>query len=101
MFRVGLHSALLIVCATLIIQVGSYADLISDLMQKDISVLSSGHDGYLDSSRACKSFDLFLYYPAMIQIKHDPTDNLRFTFKPAAITFPKTAMDVSTIMKIA
>ena len=44
-----------------------------------------------------------LRYPAMIQIKkfHDPTDNLRFTFQPAVITFPKNAQDVSTIIQIA
>ena len=29
------------------------------------------------------------------------TDNLRFTFQPAAIVFPNTAQDVSAIMQIA
>ena len=32
---------------------------------------------------------------------HDPTVNLRFTFEPAAIVFPKTAKDVSSILQLA
>jgi hypothetical protein len=46
---------------------------------------------------------LFLCYPAMIYFYsfHYPTDNLRFIFQPAAITFPNTAQDVSAIMQIA
>ena len=32
---------------------------------------------------------------------HVPTDNLRFTFRPAAIAFPNTTQDVSTIMQVA
>jgi hypothetical protein len=46
---------------------------------------------------------LFLCYPAMIYFYsfHDPTDNLRFNFQPAAITFPNTAQDVSAITQIA
>ena len=42
------------------------------------------------------SHDTFILFTAA----HDPTDNLRFNFQPAAITFPNTTQDVSTIMQI-
>ena len=32
---------------------------------------------------------------------HEITDNLRFTFEPAAIAYPNTAQDVSTVLKMA
>jgi len=73
-----LYSSLLVVCATLVVV--SYADLISSLTQDNITFLGPGQDGYSASSTAY---------------------NLRFTFQPTAITFPKTAQDVSTIVQIA
>lgn len=95
----GLHSSLLVLCATLF--VASYADLIYDLNQDGITVLAPGQAGFSASSTACKSFGSF--YPAMIKLTffHDPTVNLRFTFEPAAIVFPKTAKDVSSILQLA
>ena len=90
----GLHSSLLVLCATLVVVCS--ADLISSLMQRNIIFLAPGYDGYPASSAAC-TFDHFLCYPA----SHNSTVNLRFTYKPAAITFPKNTQDVSTIIQIA
>lgn len=73
-----LYSSLLLLCATL--AVVSYADLVADLTQNNITILSPGQDGYSTSSTAY---------------------NLRFTFQPAVIAFPNTPQDVSTVMKIA
>ena len=95
----GLHSSLLVLCATLV--VASYANLIANFTQQNINILAPGQDGFSDSSTACMSFDLLLCYPAINKTFHDPTDNLRFTFEPAAIAFPNTAQDVSTILQIA
>ena len=93
-----LHSSLLVLCATLVIV--SYADLISSFTQDNITFLAPGQDGYSVSSTACKSFDSF-----SVLSSHDKllilTVNLRFSFNPAAITFPNTAQDVSTILQIA
>lgn len=54
---IGLHSSLLVICATWIVV--SKADLISDFSQQSFKVLSSGQNGYADASTACKLFDLF------------------------------------------
>jgi hypothetical protein len=54
---VGLYSSLLILCATLVVV--TYADLITDLTQQNITILSPGQDGYSAASTACKSFDRF------------------------------------------
>ena len=97
----GLHSSLLVLCATLVIV--SYADLISSLTQDNITFLTSGQDGYSAASTACKSSNPFSMLSShdINSTFHDPTDNLRFTFQPAVIAFPNTAQDVSTIMQIA
>ena len=62
MFR--LHSSLLVFCSILVAV--SYATLIPTLRNSNIAVLAPGNAGYSNSSTACKSFDLFLSYPAMI-----------------------------------
>ena len=90
----GLHSSLLVLSATLVV---SYATLFSSLTQDNIIFLAPGHDGYSASSLACKWFDLFLCCPAI----YDLTVNSRFSFKPAVITFPNNAHDVSVIIQIA
>lgn len=58
----------------------SYADFISDLNSDGITVLAPGQPGFSASSTAF---------------------NLRFTFEPAAIVFPKTTKDVSSILQLA
>ncbi|KDR68209.1 hypothetical protein GALMADRAFT_231441 [Galerina marginata CBS 339.88] len=55
-------------------------DLISELQRQNFTVLVPSSSGYLNASTAF---------------------NLRFTFKPAAITFPKTSEDVSTVLKLS
>ena len=104
MFGPGLYSSssLLALCATLVVASASvsYANLISTLRQDNITVIAPGNAGYSTSSTACKSFDLF--QPRYnFKLFHNITVNLRFTFKPAGITYPKNARDVSTIIKIA
>lgn len=51
---VGLHSSLLVICATLVAI--SNADLIYDLTQQNFTVHSLGQNSYADDSTACKSF---------------------------------------------
>ena len=94
-----LHSSLLVLCATLVIV--SYADLISSFTQDNITFLAPGQDGYSVSSTACKSFDSFSVLSSHNKLFMILTVNLRFSFNPAAITFPNTAQDVSTILQIA
>ncbi|KDR69186.1 hypothetical protein GALMADRAFT_272070 [Galerina marginata CBS 339.88] len=57
-----------------------HADLISNLTSQSFTVLEPSSSGYSNASTAF---------------------NLRFTFKPAAVAFPKSAQDVSTILKLA
>ncbi|KDR69185.1 hypothetical protein GALMADRAFT_145590 [Galerina marginata CBS 339.88] len=58
----------------------AHADLISSLTSQSFTVLVPSSSGYSNASTAF---------------------NLRFTFKPAAIVFPKSTQDVSTILKLA
>ena len=54
MFGLHWHSSLLVLCSTLVAI--SYANLIFNLMQDNITVLAPGQAGYSASSTACKSF---------------------------------------------
>ncbi|KAF9050604.1 glucooligosaccharide oxidase [Panaeolus papilionaceus] len=56
------------------------ADLASDLKSQGFKVLTSSDSGYTSASAAF---------------------NRRFTFKPAAVTYPRNTQDVSTIVKIS
>ena len=79
----------------------SSAGLIPDLTGSNITVVAPGQSGYASASTPCKRLSLFFcVFQALIKIKLF-TVNLRFTFDPAAVTFPKTTQDVSTILKIA
>ncbi|KAF8962024.1 glucooligosaccharide oxidase [Flammula alnicola] len=79
MFRslIRFRFVLLWLCITLIRF--AHADLISDLQSTDISFTVPGDAGYSNASAAF---------------------NLRFTFKPAAIAYPRTTQDVSNLIKL-
>ena len=75
-----------------------FATLKGDLTSANITALFPGDSNYTSASTPCKSLWFtygarYVHYPIFIV-------NLRFSFQPAAVTYPQTPQQVSKIIKL-
>ena len=75
----------------------AFADLKGNLTSAGVTAVFPGDSGYASASTACESRCHLVH---TVRSNNTPSVNLRFSFQPAAVTYPKTPQDVSEIIQL-